>query len=45
MGAEKFFDIVSRMADIRPDVVVLVATVRALKFHGGLPLSELGPKT
>jgi formate--tetrahydrofolate ligase len=42
LGAEKFFDIVSRMADIRPDVVVLVATVRALKFHGGLPLSELG---
>jgi len=41
LGAEKFFDIVSRIADIKPDVVILVATIRALKFHGGMPLSEL----
>ena len=42
LGAEKFFDIVTRIAGIKPDVVVLVATIRALKFHGGMPLSELG---
>ncbi|NLO82460.1 MAG: formate--tetrahydrofolate ligase [Clostridiales bacterium] len=42
LGAEKFFDIVSRVAGIKPEVVVLVATIRALKFHGGLPLAELG---
>nr|MBO2494567.1 formate--tetrahydrofolate ligase [Clostridia bacterium] len=41
LGAEKFFDIVYRTAHVRPDVVVLVATIRALKFHGGLPLSSL----
>jgi len=42
LGAEKFFDIVSRVTGLKPDVVVLVATIRALKFHGGLPLNELG---
>jgi len=35
LGAEKFFDIKCRQADLEPDVAVLVATVRALKFHGG----------
>src|SRR6056297_95109 len=41
LGAEKFFDIKCRMADLRPSAVVLVATVRALKMHGGLPRNEL----
>lgn len=36
LGAEKFFDIVTRVTDLKPDVAVLVATVRALKFHGGV---------
>lgn len=36
LGAEKFFDIVARKADLNPKVVVLVATVRALKMHGGV---------
>lgn len=36
LGAEKFIDIKCRMADLKPSVVVLVATVRALKFHGGV---------
>lgn len=42
LGAEKFFDIKCRFAGIQPDVVVLVATVRALKSHGGVPKAELG---
>ena len=42
LGAEKFFNIKCRQAGLKPDVVVLVATVRALKFHGGLGLKELG---
>jgi formate--tetrahydrofolate ligase len=42
LGAEKFMNIKCRFAGIRPDVVVLVATVRALKSHGGVPRSELG---
>jgi formate--tetrahydrofolate ligase len=42
LGAEKFLDIKCRMAGLRPDAVVLVATVRALKLHGGMPLKELG---
>ena len=42
LGAEKFLDIKCRYAQIRPSAVVLVATVRALKMHGGLPKSELG---
>ena len=41
MGAEKFFDIKCRMADLKPDAVVLVATVRALKYNGGVPKTDL----
>lgn len=41
LGAEKFMDIKCRMADLRPDAVVLVATVRALKYNGGVPKTEL----
>ena len=41
LGAEKFFDIKCRKAGLRPDAVVLVATVKALKMHGGIPKSEL----
>ena len=42
LGAEKFLDIKCRMANLRPDAVVVVATVRALKLHGGVPKTELG---
>ena len=42
LGAEKFLDIKCRMAGIQPDAVVIVATVRALKMHGGLAKQELG---
>jgi formate--tetrahydrofolate ligase len=42
LGAEKFFDIKCRKAGLRPDAVVLVATVRALKYNGGVPKEELG---
>ena len=42
LGAEKFFDIKCRTAGLRPDAVVLVATVRALKYNGGVPKAELG---
>ena len=41
LGAEKFFDIKCRMAGLKPDAAVLVATVRALKMHGGKPKGEL----
>ena len=41
LGAEKFFDIKCRMAGLKPDAVVLVATVRALKYNGGVPKSQL----
>lgn len=41
LGAEKFFDIKCRYAGLKPDAVVLVATVRALKMHGGVPKTEL----
>lgn len=41
LGAEKFFDIKCRMAGLKPDVVVLVATIRALKYNGGVPKDEL----
>ena len=41
LGAEKFMDIKCRMADLKPDAVVLVATVRALKYNGGVPKAEL----
>ena len=42
LGAEKFFDIKCRAAGLRPSCVVLVATVRALKYNGGVPKTELG---
>ena len=42
LGAEKFFDIKCRMAGLRPDAVVLVATVRALKYNGGMAKADLG---
>ena len=42
LGAEKFLDIKCRMAGLVPDAVVMVATVRALKMHGGLAKTELG---
>mgnify|MGYP000524254244 FL=1 len=41
LGAEKFFDIKCRMSGLKPDVAVLVATVRALKYNGGVPKDEL----
>ena len=44
LGAEKFLDIQCRKAGIRPDAVVIVATVKALKMHGGVPKNALGPK-
>ena len=42
LGAEKFLDIKCRFADLNPNAVVVVATVRALKMHGGLAKTELG---
>ena len=42
LGAEKFLDIMCRAAGLRPDAAVIVATVRALKMHGGADRSELG---
>ncbi len=42
LGAEKFFNIKCRKAGLSPDAAVIVATVRALKFHGGVPKAELG---
>ena len=42
LGAEKFLDIKCRAAGLKPDAVVVVATVRALKMHGGLPKNALG---
>ena len=44
LGAEKFMDIKCRMADLKPDAVVLVATVRALKYNGGVPKDQLSEK-
>ncbi len=41
LGAEKFLDIKCRMANLAPDAVVVVATVRALKYHGGVPKADL----
>ena len=41
LGAEKFIDIKCQSAGLKPDAVVLVATVRALKYHGGMPIKEL----
>ena len=42
LGAEKFLDIKCRVAGLKPDAVVIVATIRALKMHGGLAKTELG---
>ncbi len=42
LGAEKFVDIKCRMAGLHPSAMVVVATVRALKYHGGVPKTELG---
>ncbi len=42
LGAEKFFDIKCRYANLKPDVAVIVATVRALKMHGGVAKADLG---
>ncbi len=42
LGAEKFFDIKCRKTGLRPSAVVIVATVRALKYNGGIPKAELG---
>lgn len=42
LGAEKFLDIKCRMAGLKPDAAVLVATVRALKYNGGIPKDQLG---
>ena len=42
LGAEKFLDIKCRMAELNPDAVVVVATVRALKMHGGVAKTDLG---
>lgn len=42
LGAEKFFNIKCRKAGLKPDAAVLVATVRALKYNGGVPKAELG---
>ena len=45
LGAEKFFDIKCRKAGLQPDAVVLVATTKALKMHGGVPKRTLARKT
>src|SRR5690348_15864194 len=42
LGAEKFVDIKCRKSGLRPDAAVVVATVRALKFHGGVEVADLG---
>ena len=42
LGAEKFFDIKCRKAGLKPSAAVIVATIRALKMHGGVPLDQLG---
>ena len=42
LGAEKFFDIKCRMADLKPEAAIIVATVRALKMHGGVRKEQLG---
>ena len=44
LGAEKFLDIKCRYADMKPDAVVIVATIRALKMHGGVDKKNLGPE-
>jgi formate--tetrahydrofolate ligase len=42
LGAEKFFDIKCRLAGLKPEAAIIVATVRALKMHGGVPKDRLG---
>jgi formate--tetrahydrofolate ligase len=42
LGAEKFFDIKCRVGNLKPEVAVVVATIRALKVHGGVALADLG---
>ena len=42
LGAEKFFDIKCRAAGLKPDAALIVATARALKYHGGAPLPDVG---
>ena len=42
LGAEKFIDIKCRLTGLRPDAVVIVATIKALKYNGGVPKAELG---
>ena len=42
LGAEKFFNIKARFGDLKPDAAVIVATVRALKHHGGVKKDQLG---
>ncbi len=42
LGAEKFLDIKCRLAGLKPDAIVIVATVKALKYNGGVPKNELG---
>ena len=42
LGAEKFLDIKCRLADLKPDAIVLVATIRALKYNGGVAKADLG---
>ncbi len=42
LGAEKFFDIKCRLVGLRPDAALIVASTRALKYHGGVPLPEVG---
>ncbi len=45
LGAEKFLDIKCRMAGLKPSAVVIVATVRALKYNGGVAKADLTMKT
>jgi formate--tetrahydrofolate ligase len=42
LGAEKFIDIKCRLADLKPDAVIIVATIKALKYNGGVPKAEVG---
>ena len=44
LGAEKFLDIKCRYGDLKPDAVVIVATIRALKYHGGVAKADLNEK-
>jgi formate--tetrahydrofolate ligase len=44
LGAEKFFDIKCRLAGLRPDAAMIVATCRALKYHGGVAIKDLEPE-